>query len=293
MPELPEVETTVRDLNKRIIGRVFVDVWTDFKKIIKRPKDFEEFKEKIKGKQIQKVWRRGKNILFNLSGGKTLLIHQKLTGHLLLGKWKKDEKKWRSIISGPLKSDPMNGFLHLIFWLDSGEMLALSDLRKFGKAELWETDILNKSEEFKCLGADPIAEDFDFKKFKIALAKRKKGRIKQVLMDQKVIAGIGNIYSDEILWLAKVHPLKDISKLSEAELRRIYSAMRKILEKAIKVKGESISDYRRISGEEGGFDPLRKVYKREGMPCPRCGAIIKKIKIAGRFTRFCPKCQKL
>jgi formamidopyrimidine-DNA glycosylase len=112
-------------------------------------------------------------------------------------------------------------------------------------------------------------------------------------MDQNVISGIGNIYSDEILWQAKIHPFKDISKLSEEELKEIYLAMKEILKKAIAAKGESISDFRRITGEKGGFDPLRKVYRREGEKCPRCGTIIKRIKIGGRSAHFCPTCQKL
>jgi formamidopyrimidine-DNA glycosylase len=112
-------------------------------------------------------------------------------------------------------------------------------------------------------------------------------------MNQNVIAGIGNIYSDEILWEAKINPFREISKLTQQELKRIYNALQKILKKAIEVKGESISDFRRISGRKGGFDPLRKVYRREGERCPRCGTIIKKAKLAGRSTYFCPKCQEI
>lgn len=152
---------------------------------------------------------------------------------------------------------------------------------------------MEKSEEIKSLGLEPLEKSFTFEKFKEALAKRKKGKIKQVLMDQTVIAGIGNIYSDETLWEAKVHPFEDVSKLSEDELKRIYQAIKKILKRAIEVKGESISDFRRLSGEKGGFDPLRKVYRREEEKCSRCGTIIKRIKLAGRSAHFCPNCQKL
>jgi len=293
MPELPEVETIVRDLNKEVLGRTFVDVWADFKKMVKRPKNFSEFEKEIKGKKILDIRRRAKNILFDLSQNKILLIHQKLTGHLLFGKWRQEKGKWISQIPGPLAEDSMNKFLHLIFWLNNGKQLALSDLRKFAKVELWNKEALEKSEEMKNLGPEPLEKDFTFEKFKEALLKKKKGKIKQVLMDQTVIAGVGNIYSDEILWQAKVHPFKDISKLSEEELEKIYQAMREILKKAIDAKGESISDFRRITGEKGGFDPLRKVYRREGEKCPRCGAIIKRIKIDGRSAHFCPKCQLL
>ncbi len=291
MPELPEVETTVRDLKKKVLGRTFIDVWTDFKKMIKKPKDFKDFQKEIKGRKIENIRRRGKNILIDLSRNKTLLIHQKLTGHLLLGRWGLEKGEWKAEIPGPLAKDPMNRFLHLIFRLDNGQMLALSDLRKFAKAELWDSEKLTQSEEMKSLGPEPLDKSFTFEKFQECF-KGKKGKIKQVLMDQMVIAGIGNIYSDETLWEAKVHPFKDVSKLSEEKLKKIYQALKKILGKAVKVRGESISDFRRISGEKGGFDPLRKVYRREGEKCNRCGTIIKRVKLAGRSAHFCPKCQK-
>lgn len=292
MPELPEVETTVRDLKKKVLGRTFVDVWTDFKNVVKKPKSFEEFKDQIRGRKIRRVWRRGKNILLALSGNKTLLIHQKLTGHLLLGEWAEKKGGWQAKTPGPLTEDLRNRFLHLIFWLDNGQMLALSDLRKFAKAELWGTKELKESKEFKSLGPEPLEKNFTFEKLK-EYFKSKKGKIKQVLMDQTVIAGIGNIYSDEILWETKIHPFKDVSNLSEAELKKIYMAIKKILPLAIELKGESFSDFRRLSGEKGYFDKARKVYRREGEKCSRCGTIIKRVKLAGRSAHFCPGCQKL
>lgn len=294
MPELPEVETIVRDLKKiqpPIIGGEFFDVWTDFQKMIKKPRNFEKFKEEIKGKRILDIKRRGKNIIFNLSDNLFLLIHQKLTGHLLFGKWKFEKGKWISEIEGPLKEDPMNKFLHLIFWLKDKRQLAISDLRKFAKVELLTKDEINK--ELGSLGPEPLEESFTFNKFKEALLRKKKGKIKQVLMDQSIIAGIGNIYSDEVLWEAKVHPFQKVNKLKEEELKRIFKAIKEILLKAIKVGGESISDFRRISGEKGGFDPLRKVYRREGEKCFRCRAKIKRVKIGGRSAHFCPLCQRL
>jgi len=294
MPELPEVETIVRDLKKEVLGRTFVDVWTDFPKMVKLPKSFEQFKKEIKGKKIQKIWRRGKNILINLPGNKTLLIHQKLTGHLLVGNWKLDAThlppsgNWKPLSKGPLE-EPVNRFIHLMFWLSGGLMLALSDLRKFAKVGLLSKEDLEK--ELSFLGPEPLEKSFTLEKFKEAL-ENKKGKIKQVLMDQTVIVGIGNIYSDEILWEAKIHPLKEVSKLTKDELKKIYQAMRKILEKSIKLGGESISDFRRISGEIGYFDKERKVYRREGEKCIRCGTIIKRIKLAGRSAHFCPNCQQ-
>ncbi len=290
MPELPEVETTIRGLRQKVLKRTFVDVWTDAPKIVKKPKSFKEFEKEIKGKKIQKVWRRAKNIIFDLSGGYSLLVHQKLTGHLLIGNWKLKTGNWEPLSNNSLK-DPVNRYIHLIFWLSGNLMLALSDLRKFAKVELWKTEELLNSSEFKKLGPEPLDPKFTFEKFKQAL-KNKKGKIKQILMNQEIIAGIGNIYSDEALWWAKIHPFQDVSKLSEDELKKLYEAIKRVLKKGIELGGESFSDYRNIEGEKGDFDDERKVYQREGEKCSRCGTKIKRIKISGRSSCFCPKCQK-
>jgi len=289
VPELPEVETIVRGLNEKVLGRTFIDIWTDSKKIVKKPESFEQFKKEIKGKTILKIWRRGKNILFDLSGNKVLLIHQKLTGHLLHGTWSMKHRTWQPKERGPLE-EKINTYIHLLFTLDNGKMVALSDLRKFGKAELWETEELKK--ELSSLGPEPLDRDFDFEEFKRVLLKTR-GKIKKILMDQKVIAGIGNIYSDEILWQAKVNPLRQIKTLNKKELKKIYKAIKEVLKKAVELRGTSTSDYRDIEGKKGFFQKQRKVYRREGEKCSRCGAIIKKIKLAGRSARFCPKCQKV
>ncbi|MDP2663915.1 MAG: DNA-formamidopyrimidine glycosylase [bacterium] len=292
MPELPEVETIVRDLRKRVLKRTFVDVWTDWEKTIKKPNNFKEFKGGIEGRKIIDIRRRAKNILFDLSGNKIMLIHQKMTGHLLLGKWKSENGKWVSQVKGPLRDDPMNRFIHLIFWLDSGIMLALCDLRKFAKVELWEKEELENSKEFQALGPEPLEKSFGLEEFKKVL-KGKKGKIKKVLMEPTVIAGIGNIYSDEILWKARIHPLRGVPSLSGAELKKIYLAIKEILPLAIRLGGESISDYRRPSGEKGYYDKARKVYRKEGQECPACGDPIERIKIGGRSAHFCPSCQRL
>lgn len=291
MPELPEVETIVRELKKTkppLEGVVFYQVWTDFERMIKKPKKFSDFKKEIIGKKITKIWRRGKNILFDLSSGKTLLIHLKLTGHLLLGKWKLEGKKWVSQLEGPIKDDPINSYLHLIFTFNDQRQLALSDLRKFAKAEILTQEELEKLS--KSLGPEPLEKNFSFQKFKEILPP--KGKIKKILMDQKIIAGIGNIYSDEILWSAKIHPFKDVKDLKEEELKNIYFWLKKILQKSITLKGESISDFRRLNGEKGNFDLMRKVYRRENEKCERCGHEIKRDKINGRSTYFCSFCQK-
>jgi len=292
MPELPEVQTTVDGLNAKVLNRAFVDVWSDWKKIVKKPADFEVFKNEIKNKKIKKVWRRAKNIIVDLSGDYSILIHQKMTGHMLVGRWELINNAWKPTdIKSPL-NDPYNRFLHLIFFLDNKKMIALSDARKFAKVELWKTEELLNSKEFNNLGPEPLEKSFTFEKFKKVL-ENKKGKVKQVIMDPAVIAGIGNIYASEALWVAKIHPEKSVAKLSKKELKSLYQAILKVLTLAVKLGGESFSDYRKPDGTKGDFDTERKAYKREGQKCHRCGAKIKRIKVAQRSAFYCPTCQKL
>jgi len=302
MPELPEVQTIVDDLNKKILGRKIIGVWFDAPKIIKKPEP-KDFRLRIKDLRITGIKRRGKNILIYLTKNlklKTenflLLIHQKLTGHLLYGKWqikKISRSKYQvlSLIRGPLE-ESVNNYIHLIFYLDSGWQLALSDLRKFAKVLLGTKDEIERMPDLTKLGPEPLDKSLKFVKF-IKLIKSEKRKIKQALMDQEVIAGIGNIYSDEILWLAKIHPFKPTNKLNEAEIKKIYAAMREILKKATKLRGTSTSDFRDTAGKEGGYTEIRKAYQKENEPCPRCKTPIKRIKLGGRSAHYCPKCQKL
>lgn len=290
MPELPEVQTTVNGLNSKVLKRTFVDVWSDWEKIIKRPKDFKLFKKELKNKKILKIYRRAKNIIFDLSDGYSMLVHQKMTGHLLVGEWKLIDGKWQPTKNDFL-NDPYNKFLHLVFFFDSKRMMALSDVRKFAKVELWKTKELINAEELKKLGPEPLDKNFTFDRFRETI-KGRPGKIKQVLMKPEIIAGIGNIYASEILWRAKIYPEKRVVKLNEKELKLIYQSMRSVLEKAVKLGGESFSDYRKPDGSKGSFDSERKVYKREGENCKRCSTKIKRITFGGRSTFFCPNCQK-
>lgn len=291
MPELPEVQTMVNDLKKKVLNRTFLNVWTDSEKIIKKPKKFSDFKRQIKGKKILKVWRRAKNILIELSGNNILLIHNKMTGHLLLGKWTKKGDYWEPV-SGKWLKDRVNSYIHLIFWLSGDVMLALSDLRKFAKVELWNKTDLFSSKDFKDIGPEPLESSFTFKRFR-GIIEKTNGKIKKVLMDPKVIAGIGNIYSDEILWWSKVHPLKRSSNLTEKELESIYKNIKKVLSQAVKLRGESFADFRDLEGKKGFFDDERVAYQREGEKCIRCKSIMRRIKIGGRSACYCPNCQKI
>ena len=293
MPELPEVQTIVSDLSKILPGFSIREVWTDWKKLIKNPKSFDEFRRQLLGRKILKVRRRGKNILIDLSNNKTLLIHQKMTGHMLYGRWNLRQGRWIGVEKGPIRDDPQNRFLHLVISLSNNKQLALSDLRKFAKVLIWPTDKLSELEDIKNIGPEPLEKSFTFEKFKKDLEK-KKAKIHQVLMNQKIIAGIGNIYSSEILWEAGIHPLKEVNKLSEEELKKIYQAIKKVLTKALKAKGDSTSDYRRPSGEKGGYQKIQNAYQMEGKKCKKGdGGIIKRIKIGSRSAHFCPKHQKL
>ena len=293
MPELPEVETIVRGLKKKILNLKIKNVWTDSEKIIKKPELFNDFKKEIEGRIVVDVRRRGKNILIDLSGNKVLLIHQKISGHLLYGRWKRQKEKWVSEIQGSLYNDFWNNFLHFVLFFDNNKQLALSDLRKFSKIELWDKKDLEESKYVQSLGPEPLEKDFTFKKFKESLNKRRSGKIKQILMDQKIIVGIGNIYANEILWISKVNPFKDLKELSDKDLMRIYKNTKSILREAIRLKGSSVSDFRRLDGKRGSFDGFLKVYKKEGKECPVCKNKIKRDKIATRSTFFCPKCQPL
>ncbi|MCL5017457.1 MAG: bifunctional DNA-formamidopyrimidine glycosylase/DNA-(apurinic or apyrimidinic site) lyase [Patescibacteria group bacterium] len=305
MPELPEVQIIVDDLNKKVSGKKITGVWSDWRKIlnllekkggalklIKKP-DLGEFEEAIKGKKIIRVNRRGKNILIQLSGGSMMLVHQKMTGHFLVGEWNTASGKAVATKPKSIVSDPYNRFVHVIFYLNDKSMLALSDLRKFAKIIFGNKKDLEDLPELKELGPEPLDKNFKFKDFKDIISS-KTGKIKQVLMDQKVISGIGNIYSDDILWLAKINPFMPANKISNNGLKEIFKATLIILKKAIKLRGSSISDFRDTAGKRGGYDKVILVYGREGEKCLRNdGGIIVRKKIGGRSAHFCPVCQKL
>ncbi len=301
MPELPEVQTTVNGLQKRVLGGTLIDVWSDWQKMVKRPKGFLNFKKELRGKKIVRVWRRAKNVVFELSGGYSLLIHMKMTGHLMVGKWKEIKGIWVAAESGlmqewingqktlnELTQEWINGFLHIIFFLDDGRMIALSDMRKFAKVELVKTEDLHK--EFEGLGPEPLEKSFTFEKFQ-ALFGRKKGKVKQVIMNPAFIAGVGNIYASEALWWAKIHPEKDVSQLSAKELKSLYGAIKKVLSMGVEFGGDSFSDYRDVDGKKGKFEGHKKVYQREKEECYRCKTPIKRLMLGQRSAFYCPKCQ--
>lgn len=243
MPELPEVETIRRQLEKKIVGK------------------------KLNGQKIVKVRRRAKVLIIDFADSSSLLIHLKLTGQL--------------IFNGKLSPHTRH-----IFKFTDGSRLVFNDARKFG----WWKKVKETKEIEKELGPEPL--EMDFETFKTLLTKRPGAKIKPLLMDQKFIAGIGNIYSDEVLYASKVHPLRHAKTLSSKEIEQIFQNIRNILKAAIKHQGSSVEYYRDACGKEGHYVKYHKVYQKEGRKCSLCGTIIKRIKLAGRSAHFCPKCQK-
>lgn len=299
MPELPEVTTTVNGLGKVLPGLSITDIWSDYflrttsksKENIKNEKYFRKFKKLIVGEKFKSVERRGKNVLIHLYGGKTILVHMKMTGHFLYGKYRRVKKSWAS--EEKFLNDPYNKFIHLVFSLSNGKHLAFSDMRKFAKIILFETDKKNENKDLINLGPEPL-EGLSFSDFATQLDKRPNGKVKTVLMDQTIVAGIGNIYSDEILWQAGIHPERKISKISEPEKKEIWRAMKKILEKSIEMGGDSMSDYRNISGEKGAFQNYHKAYRQAKKKCLKkgCGGTIIRKVVGGRGAHFCDTHQK-
>jgi len=275
MPELPEVQTMADDLKKKIVGRKIVKVWLDWERHIKYPTP-KKFKRDIIGAKIVNVSRRAKNVLMDLDKGNLLAIHPRMTGKFLVEHSTKSIRK----------------HVHLILYLNGGLVLTFSDVRKFGKVLFGKKEEILNLPYFRNLGPDPFDKDLSFTKFKEIISIRKK-KIKNVLMDQQALAGIGNIYADEILWSAKVHPEKPANSLTNLELKNIFNYMRLILKRAIVLRGTSISDYRDTSNRPGGFAPRLMVYGKEGVPCKRCRTTIKRIKLNGRSAHYCPKCQRL
>ncbi len=308
MPELPEAQTTADILNSKIKGLRILDVWTDYDSVFNRGKNnvkdknyFPYFKKEVSNKTILSVTRRAKNVLINVShnpnvgtrAGKTILVHMKMTGHLLYGKYKFENGKWLPPKDSSL-SDPYNRFIHLAFNLSNKNTLVLSDARKFAKVFVFDTDKINKISDLEKLGPEPLEKSFTYKVFKEKLYEKTNGKIKTVIMDQTIIAGIGNIYSDETLWYSCIHPTTKVQDISEDKLKLLYKNIIKILKESIKVGGDSMSDYRNPYGEKGGYQDLHKVYRRIGEKCKmkNCNGIVRRIKVGGRSAHFCDVHQK-
>jgi formamidopyrimidine-DNA glycosylase len=306
MPELPEVHTTTEGLRKVLPSLSIVDVWTNVttkdkrqKDSVKNPAFFIQFRKQIRGTKIISVSRRAKNILIDLSNGQTILVHMKMTGHLLYGKYSYNKKEDCWMPSTEEKNDalrdPYNRFVRVVFSLSNGKHLAFCDSRKFGKITLIETLQLETSKHLSGIGPEPLTKEFSGEEFTKQLYKKPNGKIKTVLMDQSVIAGIGNIYSDEMLWLSGIHPLSRVASIPQQKIKELFVAMKTVLNKGIDFGGDSTSDYRDIHGNHGKFHHAHNAYRLTGELCRKrgCGGTIERKMIGGRSAHFCNKHQKL
>ncbi len=282
MPELPEVETVARDLRPRLVGATIVGARCSWARTL-RSQDPETFARDVAGRTVLAVGRRAKLLVVDLSGDAALTIHLKMTGQLF-------------VVPASAPEDP---YVRLVLELADGRELRFRDIRKFGKIGLYPRDPTTGelvtepggAAVFAGHGPEPLDPTFTLRAFRARLRGRS-GRLKPLLLDQSFIAGIGNIYADEALWTARLHPLRSARTLRRADERRLYEAIRSILAEAVERRGSSIDDYTAPDGD-GAMQDRLNVYQRLGQPCPRCGRPIRRIVIGARATHFCSWCQRL
>ena len=272
MPELPEVETVVRELRPSLIGRRLVSVRLS-EKALRRPWS-PEWNPVLCGRDVEEIERRGKWIILRLQGERFLVLHLGMTGQLVVHP----------------ANTPVAEHTHLILELDNGKELRFRDIRRFGSATLLpHPDALKQFFDKVGLGPEPFDLDRHFWKERLAGTTR---CLKAVLLDQRLIAGVGNIYADEALFEARLHPARVANTLSAAEVQRLGRWVVVVLRKAIDQRGSSIRNYVGGSGQKGKFQEQLRVYGRTGQPCRRCRTPIERIRLAGRSTHFCPSCQR-
>ena len=270
MPELPEVETVVRALRQPLIGRTITEVRNDWPRHVGIP-TLAELQVRIRGCCVQAVNRRAKYLVFTLTEGETLIIHLKMSGHL-------------AVVAS---SEPADKHVHTVFELDDGRELRFRDIRKFGRVYLVNDpdQILGK------LGPEPLESSFTPKQLQERLNGRTRA-LKPLLLDQQLIAGIGNIYADEALFYAKLRPTRPANSLSQSDIHALHAAIQKVLRLGIAREGASIEQYLKPDGSKGDMQNAVAVFRRTGDPCYECGRPVERIVLAGRSTHYCPQCQK-
>src|SRR5258708_82877 len=305
MPELPEVETVVNELRLKLKNKKIKEVRVLMPKIVAMgpatlsnlrksgEKVSAEFSKTLKGKTITAISRRAKMIIIDLAGKYAILIHLKMTGQLIFFDKKHLHKQIRLLnltnykpVRLPAKST------HVIFEFTDGSRLFYNDFRQFGYLKLVTDKELPLVSELQGYGPEPLDKRFSYKEFEKVLSKRPNAPLKSWLMDPTIIAGIGNIYSDEILFFAEVLPTRPVKSLKEPEKKLIFKGIKKVLQDAVSHYGSSVGDFVRPSGAWGTYGLLHKVYGRGGEKCERCATIKKRLNINGRTGSFCPKCQK-
>jgi formamidopyrimidine-DNA glycosylase len=270
MPELPEVETIRRSLERRIVGQRIASAVVRERRL-RRPVQ-PDFEHRIRGRRIESVDRRGKYLLFRLDGGPCLLAHLGMSGRLLV----------RNRDAAAELHD------HVILWFESGLVLAFNDPRRFGLLRVGDPAGF---EELRTLGDDPLVGSSSLDAWHRRLRDRRLP-IKNLLMNQRVLAGIGNIYANEMLFVAGIRPRRRASRLGRREIDRLSKAVHDVLNEAIRLGGSSISDFRDTDGREGTFQIHHAVYDRGGEPCRHCGSTIRRIVLGGRSSFYCPNCQR-
>jgi formamidopyrimidine-DNA glycosylase len=269
MPELPEVETIVNQLNHLLPGRRIASTWIGWERIVDRPA-VGEFCQRLTGQVFASASRRGKFLLFALCSSDTLIVHLRMTGSLQVH---------------PAACAP-DKHTHAVMMMDNGQALHYRDPRKFGRLYLVD----EPAEVVGRLGPEPLANDFDVATLACELGGRR-ARVKSLLLDQRVVAGLGNIYADEALFRAGIHPLRLGSSLTPGELARLRDGICSVLKQAVEAGGSTLRDYRSVGGQVGGFQERLEVFRQNGKPCPVCGAQLERIRVGGRSTHFCPHCQ--
>ena len=275
MPELPEVETVRLQLEPHLVGRRFDRVDIRDPRLV-RPYEPTAVAAELEGERVAALERRGKYLIVRFESGRALLIHLRMTGSL------------RHATTGKLGDDPHR---RAVVKLDDGAHVAYRDVRRFGTWQLLEPGELDHYLDER-LGVEPLERTFTARR----LGQRLEGRrapIKAALLDQRTVAGLGNIYVDEALWRAQLHPLRPAGTLDEDELGRLTRAIKDTLKTAVKRQGATLRDYSTPDGGQGSMQDRFRVYGREGLPCQRCGTPIDKIRTAGRGTWYCPNCQRL
>lgn len=289
MPELPEVETVRIGLSQLLPGKLVRSVEHNWAKSFPNaPADVKNF---LVGAKVRDVRRRAKVLIIDLDSGYSLVIHLKMTGQLVF--------RSPSVKFGAgHPNDSLVGKLpdkstRVIFEFKGGNYLFFNDQRKFGWVRLLPTLEVENLDFFRKVGPEPLAADFSAQDFKERLLRRAKSSIKAVLLDQTVIAGVGNIYADESLWAAKIHPETKAQDLSSAKIKKLYEELRKVLQLSIEKGGSTDRNYVNHEGKRGSYLTFANVFRREGQPCNRCGATLIKTRVAGRGTHICPKCQTI
>jgi formamidopyrimidine-DNA glycosylase len=270
MPELPEVETVANGLRTHLIGQMITGVTINWHRTVARPA-VDEFVHHVVGRRVRSVGRRGKYVVIELDHG-YLLVHLMMSGRL-------------HVVPA---EEPLDRHIRVVFCLDSGQQMRFQDTRKFGR--IYFVD--DPQEVTAGLGPEPLDAEFTLGDFRRQLARRT-GRIKPLLLNQRFLAGLGNIYADEALSAAHLHPLRKADSLTPAEQARLYEAIRAVLGSAVKGRGTTLSDggYTDASGEEGTYQARLAVYSRGGKACLRCQTPIERIVMGGRSAHYCPRCQ--